>query len=127
MNHSTDDRNHRILIIDDNRAIHDDFRKIFGGLVGDVALDAAEESLFGELPVKPPTSQFTLDSAYQGQEGFALVQQAQTGGVRMRWRSWMCGCRPAGTALRPSRDSGSCPRICRWSFARHIRITIGRR
>ena len=80
MNHSTDDRNHRILIIDDNRAIHDDFRKIFGGLVGDVALDAAEESLFGELPVKPPASQFTLDSAYQGQEGFALVQQAQAGG-----------------------------------------------
>ncbi len=68
----------RILVIDDNRAIHEDFRKIFGG--GDTeSLDAAEESLFGETntPKLPSRPRYTIDSAYQGQEGLVFVQKAQ--------------------------------------------------
>ena len=40
--------NKRILVIDDNQAIHDDFRKILDGqLDGTSCLDEAEAALFG--------------------------------------------------------------------------------
>ncbi len=71
----------RILVIDDNRAIHEDFRKIFGG--GDTeSLDAAEESLFGDTntSTQPSRPRYTIDSAYQGREGLAIVQSAQAEG-----------------------------------------------
>ena len=44
--------NHRILIIDANRAIHDDLRKILGG-VNEAGLDLQrdEEVLFDATPV----------------------------------------------------------------------------
>jgi YesN/AraC family two-component response regulator len=66
----------RLLIIDDNRAIHDDFRKIFGARTDTEALTAAEASLFGAAPKIARTSKFQIDSAYQGQEGLALVEQS---------------------------------------------------
>src|SRR4051794_27224324 len=40
----------RILVIDDNHAIHDDFRKIFGATGGNEIMDAFEAELFGEAP-----------------------------------------------------------------------------
>ena len=41
--------NPRILIIDDNRAIHEDFVKILGdGEVANAQLTALEDALFGE-------------------------------------------------------------------------------
>lgn len=70
----------RILVVDDNRAIHDDFRKIFGGNEGAESLDAAEASLFGEAPATYQKNNFRIDSAYQGQEGLAMVQKAQADG-----------------------------------------------
>lgn len=72
--------NRRILVIDDNTAIHEDFRKIFTAEQPEVvALDAAESALFGDAPAiaKVP---FELDSAYQGQEGLACVQAALAAG-----------------------------------------------
>jgi len=43
MKHSSPERNRRILVIDDNRAIHEDFRKILGaGHGADATLAAAE-------------------------------------------------------------------------------------
>ncbi|MDO8942197.1 MAG: response regulator, partial [Desulfobacterales bacterium] len=71
----------RILIIDDQRSIHADFRKILGAAPAlPATLDASEQALFGRLPdvVRPP--QFEVDSAYQGQEGLLLVQQALAAG-----------------------------------------------
>jgi two-component system NtrC family sensor kinase len=65
----------RILVIDDNRAIHEDFRKIFDTNVEAESLDAAEASLFGET-VTAPKATFRIDSAYQGREGLELVQKA---------------------------------------------------
>ena len=43
------DKNRRVLIIDDNRSIHDDFRKILcPATAGEEALDAAEtEQIMG--------------------------------------------------------------------------------
>ena len=65
-------KNHRILIIDDNRAIHDDFRKILDASNGAVELDAMESALFGANNASPAMrrERYELDSDYQGQEGW---------------------------------------------------------
>ena len=70
--------NRRILIIDDNQAIHDDFRKVLGGDSGRGAeLDATEAALFGESAAPSVGGEgFELDSALQGQEGLARVEEA---------------------------------------------------
>jgi len=74
------ERNNRILIIDDNQAIHADVRKILCPVVSEGAadLDALEAELLGTgAPAdKRPANTFLLESAYQGREGLALVQKA---------------------------------------------------
>lgn len=69
--------NKRVLIIDDNKEIHDDFLKILLPKETATAMAAAEMALFG-LAEKPQEdlSNCILHSAYQGQEGFELVQKA---------------------------------------------------
>ena len=59
----------RILVVDDNPAIHEDFRKILLGSRGrDAALEAKEAILF-DTPVSAPLPvTFELESAFQGQE-----------------------------------------------------------
>jgi diguanylate cyclase len=71
----------RILIVDDNRAIHEDFRKILSSPEADERLQDLEDDLFGETPSARHTSiDFRLDSAYQGSEALMLVQQAVSEG-----------------------------------------------
>jgi len=71
------EKNRRVLIIDDNRAIHDDFRKILSPAnATDAALDAAEAALFGDTTEVVSQTQFEVDSAYQGQEGLVRVAEA---------------------------------------------------
>ena len=49
MNDMPVEKNHRILIIDDNHAIHDDFRKILSPATKSAAaLDVTEAELFGK-------------------------------------------------------------------------------
>ena len=75
------DKNRRILIIDDNRAIHDDFRKILCPASNtDAAQEDTEMALFGPPTMKVQQTSFELDSAYQGQEGVLLVQKALAAG-----------------------------------------------
>ena len=69
-------KNQRILVIDDNRAIHEDFRKIFYTDVTSESIDATEAALFEEVQASPTPPCFGLDSAYQGQEGLERVQQS---------------------------------------------------
>ncbi len=70
-------QNRRILVIDDSRSIHEDFCKILGTeLAGASALDEVEAELFGESEPEGNSAHFEVDSAYQGQEGLTLVQQA---------------------------------------------------
>src|SRR5581483_10886334 len=72
---TVDSSSYRVLIVDDNQAIHDDLRKILvgeGGSTSDLLDD--EEFLFDATPV--PRAQFDIDSAYQGQEGLAMVDRA---------------------------------------------------
>ncbi|MDB6089837.1 MAG: hypothetical protein JWN85_2621 [Gammaproteobacteria bacterium] len=69
-------RRHRILVIDDNRAIHEDFHKIFAGEAdSESALLAAECLLLGETPARSARPDFDLQSAFQGQEGVALIKR----------------------------------------------------
>ncbi len=71
--------NRRILIIDDNAAIHGDFRKVLGAQTehsAQAALDALEANLFGDAVAAVARPNFDIDSAHQGQEGVAMVQKA---------------------------------------------------
>jgi two-component system, cell cycle sensor histidine kinase and response regulator CckA len=70
--------NHRILLVDDNPSIHDDFRKILlGNHARNDALDAAEAILFEDSPAeKERTHEFVVESAFQGQEALERVEQA---------------------------------------------------
>ena len=70
-----EEMNQRILVIDDNPAIHDDFRKVLGAESAP-ALQDDEELLFGERPVPKTIARFSIDSAYQGQDGLAHVREA---------------------------------------------------
>ena len=67
----------RILIIDDNRAILNDFRKILGEpSSADFELQEAEAELFGTRR----SVWFEIDTASQGDEGLKMVQKANAAG-----------------------------------------------
>jgi len=71
------DRNRRILVIDDNKSIHDDFRKILSpDEATRAALSVAELELFGDPVNEEQQNQFKIDSAYQGDEGVMQVEEA---------------------------------------------------
>jgi diguanylate cyclase (GGDEF)-like protein len=79
MSNSVPPANRRILIIDDNAAIHQDFRKVLGIQAqhsAQAALDVLEANLFGADVVAAVRPNFDIDSAHQGQEGVAMVHQA---------------------------------------------------
>jgi CheY-like chemotaxis protein len=71
------DKNRRILIIDDNKAIHDDFRKILSpDEPTRAALNITEIALFGNPVNEEQQPQFEIDSACQGPEGVTRVEEA---------------------------------------------------
>jgi CheY-like chemotaxis protein len=74
-------QNHRILIIDDNRDIHEGFRKILcpPNTMRD-GLEEMESALF-DTKLVLPRPVFELTSAYQGQEGLDLAQKAVQAGL----------------------------------------------
>ncbi len=68
---------HRILVIDDNPAIHEDFRKVLCGTRASTSqLEAAEAAIFETRPPLGMQSEFDIDSAYQAEEGLARVHHA---------------------------------------------------
>lgn len=74
------DPNPRVLIVDDNRAIHEDFRKTLGASVAEHdELAALEAELFGASKTVD-ADVFELTSAYQGEEALDLVRQARDQG-----------------------------------------------
>jgi two-component system NtrC family sensor kinase len=73
--------NRRILVIDDNEAIHADFRKIFADGKGGGDIDALEDELFGPvIGSQPKVGDFVIDSANQGQLGYEMARTARTAG-----------------------------------------------
>jgi PAS domain S-box-containing protein len=68
----------RILVVDDNHAIHEDFRKILTRSdAADSLLRAAEARLFGI----EETDTFAMDSALQGEEALQLVERSIENGL----------------------------------------------
>ncbi len=81
MRNMPDDKNRRVLVIDDNREIHDDFRKILSPAAARAsALDAVEKAVLGAPVEMVQETQFEVDPAYQGQEGVLLVKKALEAG-----------------------------------------------
>ncbi len=73
--------NRRILIVDDNAAIHEDFRKILAPeTAGTQAMDNLEALIFGDATPAVPRTSFEVSSAYQGQEALILVRAALAAG-----------------------------------------------
>jgi two-component system, NtrC family, sensor kinase len=81
MNQSTSsspfvEENRRILLIDDNVAIHDDYRKILVGRASNSELDELGAALFDAAPGEEKRLNFEVSSAYQGQDGLSQVALA---------------------------------------------------
>lgn len=73
--------NSRILIIDDNRAIHEDFAKSLRPSstgIDNRALNALEAEIFGDMTEspKPQALNCRLESAFQGEEGYQMTLEA---------------------------------------------------
>jgi diguanylate cyclase (GGDEF)-like protein len=75
-------KNRRILVIDDQRSIHEDYRKVMAPVrEHNAAVSEAAVSLFGEDSAAPVTArEFEVDSAYQGEDGLRMVKQAMQEG-----------------------------------------------
>jgi two-component system, NtrC family, sensor kinase len=73
--------NHRILLVDDNTAIHEDFRKVLTPpKTLNPQLLEAEVALFGDAPPPAAAVNFQLHSAFQGQEALDKLRQAVAAG-----------------------------------------------
>jgi len=70
----------RILIVDDNRAIHEDFRKILGHDESDSELADMEAALFGTPTGNAPRLRYEIDDAYQGKEALQKLAEAVEAG-----------------------------------------------
>jgi len=70
----------RVLVIDDNRAIHDDFRKILSPRLIDAELDTTELAVFGPAAGTAGQAQFDTSSAYQGADALLMVRKALEAG-----------------------------------------------
>ena len=73
------ERNRRIIIIDDNRTIHEDFQKILVPQSAQADLQQARAALFKRgAAVQATAEPFHLDFADQGQQGFEQIVSART-------------------------------------------------
>lgn len=75
----------RVLVIDDNLSIHEDFQRILGPARRTDALDAEADALFGAVPNAPSApapagGDFVLGFAAQGQEAREKVIAARGAG-----------------------------------------------
>ena len=66
---------HRILVVDDSPAIHDDFRKVLAHEASDPAGPLAAQ-IFGDDPQIPATDRYEVDAVMQGEEAREKVRTA---------------------------------------------------
>ncbi len=81
----TGEENRRILIVDDNAAIHEDFSKILPNQSDEIeSFDDLERGLFGDRTGGEPPGEdpgyYDLSHAFQGEEAFEMVKQAEERG-----------------------------------------------
>jgi CheY-like chemotaxis protein len=73
--------NRRVLTVDDNPTIHEDFRKILAkAAAADDKYDDLESAIFEPAAQTEGHEGFELESAYQGEEALAKVQEAMQQG-----------------------------------------------
>lgn len=75
----------RVIVIDDNAAIVQDFRKLLcpeppGGAPASKRLDDLDAAIFGRAKSEPPRDGFLVDGASQGQEGYEQIRRMRLGG-----------------------------------------------
>ncbi|MBL9210698.1 MAG: hypothetical protein JNL92_09530 [Opitutaceae bacterium] len=74
---TTRPENRRVIVIDDHRPLHDDFRKILEcPASGPSALERTTEALLGASERPAPVATYEVDSAFQGEEGLARIAAA---------------------------------------------------
>ncbi len=74
-----DEKNNRILIVDDNESIHDDFQKILTPRVSSTELSDLAADIFGSsstIQMEPTESLYELDFATQGLQGVQKVKDS---------------------------------------------------
>lgn len=74
--------NHRILVVDDNEAIHDDFRKILAPVSDHEDFDSADAEMFGSEPGARSRARFAMEFASQGAQAVEIVRNATAAGRR---------------------------------------------
>jgi len=75
--HLPEESSPRLLIVDDNPAIHEDFRKILGDQSSTQSrLANVEQALFGDTDSVVKRACFRIESASQGQEALEMVLKA---------------------------------------------------
>ncbi len=72
----------RILLVDDNPAIHEDFKKILAPQAGagSEPLSNARSAFFGEEAAVEAQAEYLIDSAYQGEEALKMLIAAEEEG-----------------------------------------------
>jgi two-component system NtrC family sensor kinase len=71
------EKNRRVLVVDDNEAIHHDFRKILDGRPESTGFAARKAELFGAADEEKAKIVFELECAIRGQDGLAKVVAAR--------------------------------------------------
>ena len=69
----------RVLVVDDNQAVHEDYRKVLESKRDQSLLDEMESLIWGdaaESTPKPQGCNFQIESAHQGEEGLKLVKDS---------------------------------------------------
>lgn len=81
MSDSAAQPNNRILIVDDNPAIHEDFKKILcPSAPGREDLTGLKASIFGEAPARANGGEYELSFAFQGREALQKVKESLAAG-----------------------------------------------
>jgi CheY-like chemotaxis protein len=73
---------HRVLVVDDNPSIHEDFRKILSvsRASSTSEFEQIEAELLGATASDLGVAEFEVDSAFQGQEALAKIRAAEAEG-----------------------------------------------
>lgn len=69
-------KNRRVLLVDDNASIHEDYRKILAPKAQPKDRAQMRAMLLGRKEQKPPPLEFEIDSAFQGQEALERMSKA---------------------------------------------------
>lgn len=72
--------NRRIIVIDDNPSIHDDFRKILTPPSMNADIHLLRSSLFGATAASGQPERFEVDFAQQGRQGYDQILRARSEG-----------------------------------------------